>query len=119
MSEESLPVDAQKARSAIDELMKTPEGQQLAEKIREKLKGLNEQFKGLSKDDRQKFADEFKGKFTETFEDLKDSLRSSIEGNKDDQSDQELPNQNQFNYSPQQSYTLPLIASIIVLIIFG
>ena len=118
------PIDHAKAKAAIDELMKTPEGQELAEKIRGKLKNLNMQFKGLSQDDKQKFVKEFQGKFTETFEELKDSLKSRLDPDAQDSlsagENEDIPLSNLHNqYSPQPSYTLFLIAFIAILIIFG
>jgi uncharacterized protein (UPF0305 family) len=119
---DSPPIDTQKAKSAIDELMKTAEGQALADKIRDKLKDLNVQFKGLSQDDKKKFVDEFKGKFSETFEDLKSSLKMRMV---DDSSDFEAVEEaenipiDDFRYSTSPNYTLFLIAFIIVLVVFG
>lgn len=118
-SESSLPIDSQKAKTVIEELMKTPEGRDLADKIRNKLIDLNTQFKNLSPDDKIKFADEFKVKFQETFEDLKDSLKaqlgSDLNGESDDFSDEQIPS----NYGPQPNYFLFLIAFILILLLFG
>lgn len=117
-SESSLPIDTQKAKTVIEELMKTPEGRDLADKIRNKLIDLNTQFKNLSPDDKQKFAEEFKGKFQETFEDLKDSLKAQLGSDLSDETD-EFNEQIPSNYGPQPNYFLFLIAFILILLLFG
>jgi hypothetical protein len=113
----SDPLATDKAKSAIDELMKSPEGQQLADKIRDKLKDLNVQFKGLSQDDKKKFVSEFQGKFSETFEELKESLKAKMDPDTGEQ-EEENPFDN-MRHSSQPNYTLFLIASIILLLVLG
>ena len=102
-------------REAMDELMKSEEGRQLADKLKGKLKELNDQFKGLSGDDKKKFAEEFRDKFTESFGDLKDSLKMKVGDDFSD--DGSIPTQT--NFAPQPNYVLFLVAIIIVVIVFG
>lgn len=111
-----------KAKGALDELLKTEEGRELAAKIRIRLKELNEQFKGLTGDDKKEFIDNFREKFSDSLGDLKDSLREKISGSpdgqfkiKDDNSQIPPP----VHYGPQQNYMLFIGAIVIVLILFG
>ncbi|KAG5678194.1 hypothetical protein PVAND_007887 [Polypedilum vanderplanki] len=117
----SNSVDSEKTKLAIDELMKTPEGQALADKIRNKLKDLNTQFKELSPEDREKFTKDFQEKFSETFQDVKESIKARMDQNPDYASaeeEREIPINN-FRVAPEPNYFFFLIAFIIVLVIFG
>jgi hypothetical protein len=124
MSQETFE-KSNRIKESMKKMMETPEGKAMGEKIRNKLKELNDQFKGLSGENKKKFADEFKGKFMETFDDLKDSLKVKFEENSDDimnvESDE--PESEKFseplNVVPQPNYALFLIALLIILVVIG
>lgn len=71
------PFSNARTANALEQLMKTPEGRELADQIRSKLKGLNEQFKGLSGVDKKQLVDEFKTKFADTLGNLKANLKDN------------------------------------------
>ncbi|CAO1332399.1 unnamed protein product [Diamesa tonsa] len=73
------PFNNARTASALEQLMKTPEGRELADQIRSKLKDLNEQFKGLSGVDKKQLVDEFKTKFADTLGNLKANLKNNAE----------------------------------------
>ena len=77
MSEENEFTNS-KVKNAMDEMMKSEEGRALAEQLRDKLKELNNQFKGLDGDEKKKFLSEFREKFSEKLGDLKDSLNINL-----------------------------------------
>lgn len=66
-----------KLRGAMDELMKSEEGKALAEKIRGKLKELNDQYKDMSGEDKKNFKEQFGKKFQDLVGDLTDTLKNS------------------------------------------
>lgn len=129
MSGDGLPFDAAKAKFAMQELMKTPEGRKIADKIKARLKDLDVAFQGLGEGDKQEFMKKFKGKFTETFDDLRESIKKnvidnevpSIEEEQDFLSDNALPNDNTnpLRYTPQPNYWLFIVAFLIILFIIG
>lgn len=110
-------------KEAMDELAKSEGGRELAEKLRSKLKQLNDQFKGLSGDDKSKFLDEFREKFSDSLGDLKDSLKMNIGGNVDGEfrirDDENEPTQPPIEHLPQPNYMLFLLAIVIILVVFG
>lgn len=61
---------------AMDELMKSEEGRELASKLRNKLKELNDQFTGLSGEEKKKFLGEFREKFADSLGEIKDSFKT-------------------------------------------
>lgn len=71
------PFNNERTANALEQLMKTPEGRELADQIRSKLAGLNEQFKGLSGVDKKKLVEEVKTKFAETLGNLKENLKNA------------------------------------------
>lgn len=71
------PFNNARTANALEQLMKTPEGRELADQIRSKLAGLNEQFKGLSGVDKKKLVEEVKTKFAETLGNLKENLKNA------------------------------------------
>lgn len=71
------PFNNARTANALDQLMKTPEGRELADQIRSKLKGLNEQFKGLSGVDKKQLVEEFKTKFADSLGDLKTNIKNN------------------------------------------
>lgn len=73
------PFNNARTANALEQLMKTPEGRELADQIRSKLKGLNEQFKGLSGVDKKQLVDEFKTKFADTLGNLKANLKNNAD----------------------------------------
>ena len=71
------PFDNARTANALEQLMKTPEGREVAEQIRSKLKGLNEQFKGLSGVDKKHLVEEFKTKFADSLGNFKANLKNN------------------------------------------
>lgn len=65
-------------KGAMDELMKSEEGRELASKLRNKLKELNDQLTGLSGEEKKKFLGEFREKFSDSLGELKDNFKSSL-----------------------------------------
>lgn len=57
-------------KGAMDALMKSEEGREIAAKLREKLKALNDQFKDLTGDEKVTFLKEFKHKFADSLGDI-------------------------------------------------
>lgn len=114
--ESSLPFDTQKAKTVFAELMKTSEGRELADKIREKLKDLNSQFKNLSPDDKRKFSNEFQGKFAETFNELKNVLKQKFES---EEKPDEFIEEFSENYEQNTTYFVFIVAILIILMLFG
>jgi hypothetical protein len=120
---ENLPFDASKAKLAMQELMKTPEGRVIAEKIKTKLRELDLQFDGLTDMDKKEFMKKFKGKFEETLDDLRDSIKKNV---LDDSSDENFSSEpdflnDQIN-SLQNSYEPNIwlfVAIFVILIVFG
>lgn len=125
----SLTIDpdkiSEKAKLALGDMMKTPEGRFLAEKVRTKLKDLNEQFKDLSQDDKIKFLKEFKDKFADSFDELKNNLKSQLENSKLESENDEFrlegddDDSSSVPYSPQSNHILFLTAVIIILFVIG
>lgn len=104
-------------KGAMDELMKSEEGRELAAKLRSKLKQLNDEFAGLSGDEKTKFLGEFREKFTESLGEIKDSIKSSASGEfkiRGDESGDSAPS------SVSLAFYLPfLIAVLIIVLVFG
>lgn len=103
----------------MDELMKSEEGQKLAEQLKTKLKDLNDQFRGLKGSEKELFLKEFKTKFADTLGDLKDTLKMQVgdEINTNFKSDDSAFPQHDF--APQPNYMLFLFAIVIVILVFG
>lgn len=73
------PLSNSKTSSVLKELMSTEKGRELAEKIRVKLNELNDKFKQLSPEDKKKFKGEFKNKFSDSLQFLKNKIQSEDE----------------------------------------
>lgn len=122
---ENLPFDAAKAKFAMQELMKTEEGRKIADKIKARLRDLDVAFQGLGENDKQEFMKKFKGKFSETFDDLRESIKKNVidseAPNDDFVGGDTLPNDNinPLRHTPQPNYGLFLVAFLIVLVVFG
>ena len=120
---ENLPFDASKAKLAMAELMKTPEGREIAEKIKAKLRELDVQFQGLKDSDKKEFMSKFKGKFTETFDDLRESIKQNVLGVEPSIDDDELggnfENPSQYQIAPQPFNWLFLAAVLFVIFVIG
>lgn len=119
---ENLPFDASKAKLAMAELMKTPEGREIAEKIKTKLRELDVQFQGLTDIDKKEFMTKFKGKFTETFDDLRESIKKSVlddEPSIDDDLGGNFENPSQFQIDPQPFNWLFIAAVLFVVFVIG
>lgn len=110
-------------KEAMDELAKSEEGRELAGKLRAKLKEMNDQFKGLSGDDKTKFLSEFREKFSDSLGDLKDSLSMKIGDNVDGEfkirEDESEPTRPLTDLIAQPNYMLFLFAIALILIVFG
>lgn len=115
MAEEKV-VENSRMKEAMAELMKTEAGRELAEQLRSKLKAMNDQFKGLSDEDKKNFAGEFREKFADSFNDLKDSFKEKL-GDGFNGADQSAPPPSR--YTPEPNYYLFLIAIAVILIVFG
>lgn len=76
MGEEGM-FKSSKLKGAMDELMKSEEGKALAEKIRTKLKELNDQYKDLTGDDKKNFKEQFGEKFKDLVGDLSETLKNT------------------------------------------
>lgn len=114
--ENDLPFDASKAKLAMSELRKTPEGREIAEKIKTRLRELDVQFQGLTDIDKKEFMSKFKGKFTETFDELRESIRDSVIG--EEPSYEGAEGGNFENSSPLQNNPQPFNWLFIVAILF-
>jgi hypothetical protein len=80
MSEDvESPISNPKTSSILQELMNTEKGRELAEKIRVKLNELNVKFAQLSPTDKKKFKSEFKNKFSESLQFLKNKIQNEDE----------------------------------------
>lgn len=108
-------------KSAMDELMKTEEGKKLAEKLENKLKELSDKFQGLSGDEKKKFMGEFREKFSDSFGDIKDSLKmkvgENVNGGDFKFQEEESGSTSPLNY--QTNYLPFLIALLFIVLIFG
>lgn len=110
-------------KSAMAQLMKSEEGRELASKLRTQLKKLNDQFTGLSGDEKTKFLDEFREKMGKHFGDLKEGIKSKMGGNDDgdfkirDDSESSIPQSVVYNPSP--NYLLFFIAFLLIVAVFG
>lgn len=110
-------------KDAMDELAKSEGGRELADQLRSKLKELNDKFKGLTGDDKTKFLDEFREKFSDSLGDLKDALKINVGGNVDGEfrirDEENESTQPPMGNSPQPNYMLFLLAIVIILLVFG
>lgn len=105
-------------KEAMDELMKSEEGRELAENLRTKLKEMNEQFKDLSGEDKQKFVNEFRNKFADSLGNLQANLKQGNEENDEFRfQNDEKSSFDSFNAST--NYWPFLIAIFVILLIFG
>lgn len=68
-------------KGAMDELMKSEEGRELAAKLRNKLKELNDEYTVLPDEKKKDFLVEFREKFADSFGEIKDSIKSSLGDN--------------------------------------
>lgn len=106
-------------KSALDELMKSEEGRELAENLRNKLKELNNQFKGLSDDEKKSFVEKFRDRFSDSLGELKDTISmkmgEKVDGEFRIQGDGEAEAAVSSNYN-----FLPVLGAVLVLVvIFG
>lgn len=127
-SQGELPFDPAKAKEAMDQLMKTPQGREIAEKIKAKLRDLDVQFQTLQGEDKKEFMKKFKGKFADSFDDLRETLKKNILDTEPEEDfvsgDSALPPFESTEFNPlrsvaQPNYKLFVVAFIIVLLIFG
>lgn len=127
-SEGELPFDPAQAKEAMAQLMKTPEGREIAEKIKAKLRSLDLQFQGLKEGDKKEFMKNFKTKFADSFEDLRDSLKKNLIDNDQEDGlsgDSGLPTSsgstefNPLRSVAQPDYRLFILAFLIVVVLFG
>lgn len=121
MSDEEIFSNS-RIKGAMSELMKSEEGRVLAENLRSKLKELNDQFKGLSGEEKQAFLHDFRNKFSDSLGDLKDTLKiragEKVDGEfKFQDDDDSMPPFE--NYVPLINYWPFLVAVLIILLIFG
>ncbi|CRL08749.1 CLUMA_CG021304, isoform A [Clunio marinus] len=111
MSDDS-PFENSRMRGAMDALMKSEEGREIAENLKSKLKQLNDQFKDLNHGEKQKFLNEFRDKFSESIGSLKDTLGEKY----GETFEEEVPNA----YTQQLLNYLPFMIGVtILLLIFG
>lgn len=110
-------------KSAMDELMKSEEGRELAGKLRTQLKKLNDQFQGLEGDDKKKFLSEFREKMGDHFGELKESIKAKMLGNDDGEfkfnGEGESSVPRSVVYNPSPNYFLFIIAFVAILVVFG
>lgn len=113
-------------KGAMDELMKSEQGRELAAKLRVHLKKLNDQFKGLTGEDKKVFLNEFREKMGEHLGELKESIKAQIGGNDDGEfgefkikGEEESSIPQSLVYNPSPNYTLFFIAFIAIFIVFG
>lgn len=110
-------------KNAMAELMKSEEGRKLADQLKTKLKDLNDQFKGLSGNEKEIFLKEFKTKFADSLGDLKDTLKMHVaddtNGDFKIRGDESQTSFTQNDYAPQPNYFLFLFAIVLVVLVFG
>lgn len=120
---ENLPFDAAKAKLAMGELMKTPEGREIAEKIKSRLRELDVQFQGLTDTDKKEFMSKFKGKFSETFDDLRESIKKNVIDDDPNFNDDDLSgsfeNSSPFQNNPQPFNWLFIFALLVIVFVIG
>lgn len=120
--EDDLPFDASKAKLAMSELMKTPEGRQIAEKIKTRLRELDVQFQGLTDIDKKEFMSKFKGKFAETFDELRETIKDSVIGEEPSFEGEEglnFENSSPFQNNSQPFNWLFIAAILIIVFVIG
>lgn len=109
-------------KGAMSELMKTEDGRVLAENLRIKLKELNDQFKGLSGEEKLTFLHDFRNKFADSLGDLKDTLKIRTGERVDGEfkfQDGDGPMPPFENHAALTNFWPFLIAVLIILLIFG
>lgn len=108
-------------KGAMDELMKSEEGRELASKLREQLTALNNQFKNLKGEDKRKFLEEFKDKMSDGFGNLKETIRSKMTSGDGEFKfgGEESSTSRSVVYDPSPNYWLFFIAFVSVIVVFG
>lgn len=110
-------------KGALDQLMDSEEGRELAQKLRTKLKELNDQFKGLPVEEKQQFLKDFSGKFSESMGDLKDTLSMKMGERVDGEfnfHDNERSQIRDPEVDDNFSYYWPFLGAVfVILLIFG
>jgi hypothetical protein len=109
-------------KSAMAQLMKSEEGRELASKLRVQLKKLNDQFTGLSGNEKKEFLNKFREKMGEHFGELKEGIKAKLGGEDGefkltDDEDSSIPQS--IVYNPSPNYALFLVAFLVILAIFG
>jgi len=118
------------AKRVLADLLKTENGRKMADEIRGKLTDLNEQYKGLEGDEKQKFIDGFKDKFRDALSGLKVAVANQLDKAAGGDGSGETPDfvvdptnapppPTPMRYSPTPNYTLFLIAFLFVVVVFG
>jgi hypothetical protein len=112
-------------KGAMDELMKSEEGRELAAKLRVHLKKLNDQFKGLEGEDKKIFLNEFREKMGEHFGQLKENIKSQMTGKGEEDGEFRFSGDDansiprSLSYDPSPNYWLFFIAFLAILAVFG
>lgn len=106
-------------KGGMEELMKSEEGRELATKLRSKLKELNDQFTGLSGDEKAKFLTDFREKFKDTLGELPKSFDNKL----DDNSDGTFKIREDISDFAPQKYLMGyfpfLVAVFVIVLVFG
>jgi hypothetical protein len=125
-SEGEMPFDPAKTKEALDQLMKTEQGREIAEKVKAKLRELDLQFQTLNEGDKKEFVKNFQRKFTDSFDDLRESIRKNILDPEEDliSGESALPASESTEFNPlhsvsQPDYKLFIFAFILVVLVFG
>lgn len=108
-------------KGAMDELMKSEEGRELASKLREQLTNLNNQFKNLKGEDKKKFLEEFREKMGDSFGTLKDTIKSKMASGDGEFKfgGEESSTPRSVVYDPSPNYWLFFIAFVAIIVVFG
>lgn len=115
--------DNPRMKSAMEQLMKTDEGKELADKLKLKLRELNEAFQDLKGDDKMKFLTDFKERFSDSMGDLKETLKMKIGEEIDGEFKVREDGEDSFaapsQHVLQPNYMLFLIAIVLVFLLFS
>lgn len=123
MSDDDVLNSNVRIKGAMDELMKTEEGRELAGKLKAKLKELSDQFEGMKVEEKKEFLNTFRKEFSSSLGDVKDKLKLQLGEKVDgefrlhDDGDGSIPSP--LNYAPQPNYTLFLVAVLLIVMIIG
>lgn len=117
MGEENI-FESTRMKEAMDKLLKSEAGREMAGNLRSKLKELGEQYKGLSGDDKKEFLEDFQSKLQETLGGLNDALKVRSE----DEFNAEFRTEDDSESMPPvyaRNYLPVLIAVVLLLLLFG